>query len=228
MIAHHHPHAGPRARVDGGRGPARLLDAERGAGLVELALVASLLCLLIAGAFDYGFAWRSGLAANEAARTGARVGSGQSLSRGADYYALSGLRASLVSSGEDSRLVKVVIFKSTSANGKVPTSCTNDVPSGTCNVLNRTQLINMEVSSFDLTISSNPAVDPTGTGCLKPGEALLANWCPNARSNSQETGSDYYGVYVELRYRNQFPLLGPGTTVRRTAVMRLEPVGFGG
>jgi hypothetical protein len=187
-----------------------------------------LLCLLVAGVFDYGFAWRSGLAANEAARTGARVGSGQAVSRGADYYALNGLRASLVSSGEADRLVKVVIFKSSSANGKIPTSCTNATPSGTCNVLTKDQLMNLSASSFDLTISDNPAVAPTGSGCLKSGKALLAGWCPNVRSNSQETGADYYGVYVELRYKNQFPILGSGTTVRRTAVMRLEPVGFGG
>ena len=60
---------------------------ERGAMLVEFAFVAMFLVVLVAGTFDYGFAWRSGLAVNEGARAGARVGSGQSLSRGADYYA---------------------------------------------------------------------------------------------------------------------------------------------
>jgi Flp pilus assembly protein TadG len=195
---------------------------------VELALVAILLLTLVAGAFDYGFAWRTGLATNEAARTGARVGSSQSLSRGADFYALNGLRASLRSSKVQGDVRKVVIFKSTTANGRVPTSCTLATPSGTCNVLTGAQLEALTVASFDLTISTNPTVAPTGTGCLRSTAALRAGWCPNARSNNQDTGSDYYGVYLEVWYENKFSILGEGTLVRRTAVMRLEPTGFGG
>lgn len=204
------------------------LPTERGAVIVELAFIVVLLVTLVAGAFDYGFAWRYGLTANEAARTGARVGSGQAISRGADYYALNGLRASLDASGVTNDVVKVIIFKSTSSSGRVPSSCKQASPSGTCNVLTGAQLKALSLSSFDLTISSNPGVAPTGTGCLKAGTALRAGWCPNVRSNVQDTGSDFYGVYVELFYHNKFSILGKGTTVSRTAVMSLEPTGFGG
>lgn len=209
------------------RGVRRRAAGERGAVTVELALVAILLLTLVAGAFDYGFAWRTGLAANEAARTGARVGSGQSLSRGADYYALNGLRASLRSSDVMANVRKVVIFKSTAANGDVPVSCLAASPTGTCNVLTGAQLDALTLSSFNLTIPSGGG-SPTGTGCLTSTASLRAGWCPNARSNNQDTGSDYYGVYVELYYENKFSILGNGTTIKRTAVMRLEPTGFGG
>lgn len=222
MIRHHRP------RVLTTPTTARTRRAERGAALVELSIVAVLMLALVAGAFDYGFAWRSGLTANEAARAGARVGSGQATSPGADYYALNGVRSTLVASGEIDRVQKVIIFKSTTADGAVPSSCRLASPTGTCNVLTGTQLKNLTASSFTLTLSDNPSVKPTGTGCLKSSAALRAGWCPNARSNNLDTGADYYGVFVELKYMHKFAPTGSFTMVRRTAVMRLEPTSFGG
>lgn len=201
--------------------------AESGAGLVEFAFVAMILLVLVASTFDYGFAWRAGLAANEGARSGARVGSSQSLSRGADYYALNSVRATLVASGAISQVEKVVVYKSTTANGKVPSSCLLASPSGTCNVLTGAQLNALTLSSYDLTISPNPGTAPTGTGCLKAAAATRVGWCPSARSNNQDTGADYYGVYVQLKYPRKFKFPGQSITVTRYAVMRLEPVGFG-
>jgi len=211
-----------RAQVAGRR------RGERGAGLVELAFVAMLLLLLMASTFDYGFAWRAGLAVNESARAGARVGSGQALSRGADYYALNSVKASLSASGIIDNVQKVVIFKSTTADGRVPASCLTTSPTGTCNVLTGAQLKALTASSFDVVISSNPATAPTGSGCLKTTAALRAGWCPNApRSNSQDSGADYYGLYVQISYPRKFGAFGSAISVSRTAVMRLEPTGFG-
>lgn len=201
---------------------------ERGAVLLELAFIAMILLVIVAGTFDYGFAWRTGMAANEAARTGARVGSGQGISRGADYYALNGVRSALQSSGIAGDVQKVIVFKSTTTNGSVPSSCLLPSPSGSCNVLTGAQLTALSASSYDLTISSDPQVAPTGTGCLRSSAATYVGWCPNARSNNQDTGADYYGIYVEVRYRNKFKVLGESVTVKRTAIMRLEPTGFGG
>ena len=137
---------------------------ERGAGLVELALVAMLLFFLVASTFDYGFAWRAGLAVNESARAGARVGSGQAVSRGADYYALNSVKSGLTSSGIIDNVDKVVLFKATTTDGKVPSSCLPATPSGTCNVLTGAQVKALTVSSYDVTISSDPGTAPTGSG----------------------------------------------------------------
>ena len=63
---------------------------ERGAALIEFAFVCMLLVTLVAGAWDYGRGWRAGLSATEAARTGARVGSGQGKFIQADFAALTG------------------------------------------------------------------------------------------------------------------------------------------
>lgn len=210
----HHPRSGQPRRSN-----------ERGVVLVEMAFVAIFLVVLVAGVFDYGLAWQSGLAINESARTGARVGSGQSTSPGADYYVLTGIRASLVSSGKIDDVERVVIFKAITADGKVPTNCTANTPSGTCNVLTQAQLKAITNNSFTFTNSWDPeAADsfPQGSGCLKAGSAVLAGWCPSARGNVQLT-ADYYGVWIKYRHHYQFPLLGSGVDVTRSAVMRLEP-----
>lgn len=200
---------------------------QRGAGLVEFAFISMILVVLVASTFDYGFAWRAGLAVNESARAGARVGSGQAVSPGADYYALNSLRSSLISSGVVDQVTKVVIFKSTTTDGRVPSTCLTASPTGTCNVLTGAQLQALTASSYDLTISADPAVKPTGTGCLKTSAATRVGWCPNARSNSQDTGADYYGVYIEASYPRKFTAFGSSISITRTAVMRLEPTGFG-
>jgi Flp pilus assembly protein TadG len=205
----------------------RRAERERGATLVEFAFVAMFLLVLVAGTFDYGFAWRMGLAVNEAARAGARVGSGQAVSRGADYYALNSVRSALTASGAIDQVQKVVIFKSTTADGVVPSTCLLASPSGSCNVLTGAQLKALTASSYDLTISTDPTVAPTGSGCLKSSAAQRVGWCPSARSNDQDAGSDYYGVYVEAAYPRKFTSFGGSITVTRTAVMRLEPTGFG-
>ncbi|MGN6693420.1 MAG: hypothetical protein ACTHN0_04525, partial [Aquihabitans sp.] len=61
--------------------------------------------------------------------------------------------------------------------------------------------------------------------------AMRNAWCPNSttnpRSNNQDAGSDYYGVYVSMSYPRKFGAFGSSITVSRTAVMRLEPTGFG-
>jgi hypothetical protein len=137
------------------------------------------------------------------------------------------VRSTLVASGVIDQVQKIVVFKSTTADGRVPSSCIAATPSGTCNVLTGAQLKALTLSSFNLVISTDSSVAPTGTGCLNTNAATLVGWCPNNRSNNQDTGSDYYGVYIELKYPRKFPVFGRSITVTRTAVMRLEPVGFG-
>jgi Flp pilus assembly protein TadG len=211
-VAHHR-----RAR------PSSTRSDERGAVLVEMAFIAGLLLLLVAGTFDYGFAWRSGLAATEASRTGARVGSSQSVSPAADFYALNGVRSALNASGKIGSVERVVIYRSQTADGEIPASCKAASPTGACNVLTGAQLNALTAASYNVTIPADPAVAPTGTGCLRSSAALHAGWCPNTRNNIQASGPDYYGVYVKLRYDHQFPFVGSATTVERTSVMRLEP-----
>lgn len=184
---------------------------ERGAVLVEMSIVAVFLLTLIAGAYDYGQAWRSSLVVNEAARTGARVGSAQGPNRGADFYALSGLKSALASGGGLEDLQRVVVFRAT-ASGKVPEACKTGSTSA-CQVITGT--------AFRTNWETQPVNSATTTtGCLVI--ASSKNWCPTGRDNRQEF-AEYYGVWVKTRHDHDFTVFGSGTDVTRTATMRLEP-----
>ena len=182
--------------------------------MVEFALVALLLFTLSAGAYDYGQAWRTGLVVNEAARTGARVGSAGGSDLAADFNALSGLKASLKSSGKLDDVVRVIVFQSSAADGSGarPSTCKGAAPTG-CQVI--------EGAAFRTDWETLSVVDATGpTGCLK--KAVVTAWCPTTRDNNQAV-AQYYGVSVQLRHNFLFPIMGSGTDVERTAIMRLEP-----
>lgn len=196
---------------------------QEGMALVELAFVSLILLGLLAAVFDLGFGWQSSLAVNEAARTGARVGSGQANSAGADYYALTGVKASLATAGKLAGVERVVVFRAApGSRGRVPSSCLSATPSGTCNVMTGAQFRALAFSSFELTRATADS-EPTGTGCLRSNAARLRNWCPTARERRQSVGGDLYGVYVEYRHQNMFPVTGTSRVIKRTAVMRLEP-----
>ena len=202
IIGHHHravtsPREGRHAR-------------QRGAALVEFAIVAMFLVTISAGAFDYGMAWRVGLATNESARTGARVGSALGTNYLADWYALSGARAALQNSGRLKDVQRVVIYRSDTVTGEVPAACTTaTTTTEKCNILTGNQFRALQQSNVNTT-----------TGCITT--ATVANWCPSSRNNVQLT-AEYYGVWIQNYYRNQFRMISSGTTINRDAVMRLEP-----
>lgn len=187
-------------------------DGERGAVLVEFAFVGLILLTLLAAGFDYGMAWRTGLAANEGVRAGARVGSGQGKELTSDYSLLSSMRAALQSSGVLDDVERVVVFESATSAGRVPSGCVTGSGSGQeCNILTGAQF---------RAFPSNPATATDSHGCITP--ATTSRWCPDERIDVQLT-ADYLGVWVRIRHDYMFPVMGDSTTVDRTAVMRIEP-----
>lgn len=181
--------------------------------LIEFALVAMILLALLAGAFDYGRAWRVGLATNEAARTGARVGSGQGDRHNADFSLLSGMKSALDSSGQLDNVTRVVLFKSQSDDGRVPSSCvTGNGGTNLCNILTGAQFRALPATVGGSTL--------TATGCIN--NSTTKRYCPTTRNNLQ-VGADYLGVWVQVRYDFMFPVLRESQLVERTVVMRLEP-----
>lgn len=206
-----HVATSPAARRLGAR-PRR---DERGSALVELAVVALFIFSLSAAAFDYGSAWRASLAVNEAARTAARVGSAAGPTRAADYNALSGAKSALASSGRLDDVTRVVVFRSTALDGKVPSACKTGI-STSCHILTGAQ--------FRSNWQSQSVTDATDAdGCLKI--ATSKGWCPLATTprNNVQTSAEYYGVWIQLRHQFDFPIVGAGQTIERTTTMRLEP-----
>lgn len=197
-LAHHRPRFAPGRERH-----------ERGAVLVEFATVALFLVVLLAGAFDFGMAWKTGLAVTEAARAGARVGSSSGKTTTADRDLLLSVRSALASSGMLEEVQRVVVYNATTSNA-VPTGCkTGTGTSLACDALTGQQL-------RDLTTTS--ALD--GNGCIS--SSARKGYCPTARNNVQLT-AHYIGVWVQVDYEYEFGLLGSTKKIERTAIMRIEP-----
>lgn len=90
---------------------------ERGAAVVEMAMVLPLLILLVFGAVEYGLLFRERLtiasAANSAARTGATMGTRAE----ADFRILEALEAGLYDQVDAGVLIRVDIFKADAVTG---------------------------------------------------------------------------------------------------------------
>ncbi|MFN0092084.1 MAG: TadE/TadG family type IV pilus assembly protein [Acidimicrobiales bacterium] len=184
----------PPRRRRGGR--------DDGAAAVEFALVSLLLALLLAGLAEYGLAFNTSRTAargtSDAARLAASIGDGQY----ADYNALRSLAASV--GRTDAAVNRVIVYRTSAANGAVPATCWTASQTGVCNSYAGTALDALDMTEF-------PS-DCTGSH---------ASWCPLDRQDAYDDG-DYLGVAVEL---SRSPLFGgffAGNTIRRHAVYRLE------
>ncbi|MEY2462114.1 MAG: hypothetical protein QOH64_252 [Acidimicrobiaceae bacterium] len=182
---------------------------DRGAVLVEFALVFTFLCTLVFGVVEFGMAWQDRLTVETATRSGVRVGSNLGQNLQADYNLLLGVKSALTDVGM-SNVVYVVVYKSTAINGVVPPTCTTGTSQSTatvkCNVYTGAQLTSLASSQFGGTSGK-----------------LDASWPPLSRQNVQSAGPDYLGVWIKVTHPYVTKLFGNSTTIADSAVMRLEP-----
>jgi hypothetical protein len=193
--------------------PANARRGQRGAALVELAFVLPVLAVLAFGVVEFGLAWQDRLTVQTAAREGVRVGSSQGKAATADKAALLGVGAVLYDMGLQN-VDWVVVFKSTTTDGAVPTACLTPTPhsvAGSCNAYTGAQL--------------KKVVDGTAPaswfGCGVG--SLDLSWCPTARQSIQALGNDYLGVRITARHPLLTGFFGSVLTLKDHAVMRLEP-----
>jgi Flp pilus assembly protein TadG len=187
-------------------------EEERGAALVELSLMVTLLILIAFGIVEFGFAWNSKMQMETASRAGARVGSSLGSDRMADYGLIQAAAAGLTDVGI-SNVDYVVVYKATTANGAPTGSCASSPPvatSGVCNVYTGAQLTSLTPANFTGT-----------TSCT--GSSPDRFWCPTARQSVQSLGADYLGVYIRARYNTITGILASPFALGSGAVMRLEP-----
>lgn len=190
---------------------------ERGAALVEFAIVVPLLITIAMGLLDFGLAWRTSLTVSSGVRAGARVGSGMGNDRFTDHSILQALNASL----DADDVHKIVVYKSTTDDGAVPQVCKDASPGASvagCNIYDGASLA-LPRSAFEV-----GSVSASGD-YLSCGGGPDASWCPVSRYNSQVSpGPDYLGVWVDYRHdfvSGWFP--AGGLDIKDNAVMRLEP-----
>lgn len=185
---------------------------ERGAALVEIALILPLFIVLFVGAVQFGTAWLTKLQVQGGARAGARVGSSLSTTRLADYSALRGVAASLAKVGLE-RVEYVVVYKAAGPDGQPPVGCTGSSPTsqpGLCNVYTGAMLRTLDPAQFTGT---------TSCGSTAPDR----QWCPVSRQSVLSRGPDFLGVWVRTSTVSFTGAFGGPAKVTAASVMRLEP-----
>lgn len=174
-------------------------ESERGAAMVELAIMASVLLTLVFGVFETGMAWSDSQLVTQAARTGARSVSQLGINAQADSFAVQSVEAALGDLGND--MTRIVIYDAAATDGAMSAACAAASPPG----------IAGQCSIYDQT-------DFGTYGAWTDGA-----WAPSDRDNSRTTGH-YLGVAVEIDRPFITGFLG-GTsfTIVDTTVMRIEP-----
>jgi hypothetical protein len=187
---------------------------DRGAGIVEFALVAPVLILFLLGIMEYGMMYRESNQVEQGLMSAGRVAGQQSTAWTADYETLRSLSSSTNGLGR-STVKRVIIYKAP-ADGKPPAGCLAINPTGTtagvsgvCNVYNATQMMN-----------ENPFAFSNVSSCSG---LFASNWCALTR----QPQTDEIGVYVEMSYQRLTGII-PGTfTVKKWAVYDVEPFPIG-
>jgi Flp pilus assembly protein TadG len=124
-----------------------------GTGLVEFALVAPLLLVLLAGVLDYGRAIGKSAALANAARVGAQYGCASS-ARAADS---AGIQAAAVNSAPDFTGISVASARSCQCPGGGTVSC-----SGNCGAGKMLMYVQVTVTAASSAVFSYPALPFTG------------------------------------------------------------------
>lgn len=177
------------------------------------------LVLLALGIFEYGLVLRNSNVFANGLRSSARVASQSQNASNADLLTLQTLIAN-TSKMKSSVINKVVIYKSTAADGSVPAACLTASAAASrgiggtsgvyCNVYQTADLTaaNLVNANFNCTSSSSWDYD----------------WCPTSREADLTDSPDYIGVWAQITYSGITGLLpGKTMTIKDKAVSRIEP-----
>lgn len=193
---------------------------DRGAVIIEAALVTPVLLLLVVGVIEWGLAFRDHLALQSAVAGGARMAAVAGSTATADWQVLEAVERELV--GVPMAQVRaVVVFKADGPGAAVPPECkvasqlvgsTDDPLPGACNHYTAAELA---LEAMPESWGSCDATSP------------VRSYCPGGRRTSLDgDGPDYLGVYVEIDHPFVTRLPGDQLRLSATAVTKLEPTRF--
>lgn len=201
----------------------RRLGGEEGAVIVEFALMAPLLVVLMLGIVEYGSILRNETTIAGAVRNSARVAAQYKDDALSDKNTLISLNASL-GSAQRITINRVVIYRSTSTDGAPTTNCTTSItPSPTDPRGSTTDDCNVYSAAQVAGATSGGTWWATGPCSTTTWDSF---WCPNDRKASlvgAKSPPDYLGVYVSVNYTSITGLIPVTTTYTDFAVNRLEP-----
>lgn len=186
---------------------------ERGATLVEAAILLPVFFLLVFGMLEFGFAFKEYLTLANGTRDGARTASTAGNQANADYLILQAVEEA-TSAANSGALQRVVIFKATGPEDSAPSTCRDGTPqtgADACNVYGPADFALTE-AQFD---------------CAGAGTAPDSSWCPTTRKTAAVAPNgppDYIGVWIEVEYSFITGLFPQDTlTMTDETIMRIEP-----
>lgn len=185
-------------------------QSERGAALLEAAIVTPVFLLLLFSIFEMGLLFRDSLTTDNASREGARAASTRGNQADADYFILRTVEHGLEAMGLQ-RLQYVVVFKATGPDDTLPGACTVASQTGLCN--------RYTAADFFAELDDTAGND---TGNFRCG-TLDSDWCPTTRQTSLAAGTDYIGIHVQTRHDFVSGLFSGGNDLGETTILRLEP-----
>ncbi len=188
--------------------------SERGAALVEAAIVAPLFLLLIFGIFEFGFLVRNSLVLSNATADAARAAAVAGSSPESDYRVLRAFEHGIQSAGLEN-LEVLVIYHADGPNDTIPATCFElPVPlNSECNVY----------VGYDF---FRPYTDPSGNPTSDWGcgiNALDKRFCPLDRQTSVSAGPDYIGVYARFNHDYITSFFGSEQALTVNRIIRVEP-----
>jgi Flp pilus assembly protein TadG len=185
---------------------------ERGAILVEAAIVIPVIALIAFGIIEYGAAFADRNVVDTAGRAGGRAAANMAKDPYADYWALDAVASAINDLGL-TNVTRVVVFKATTTSVISPACAAGTANSGgttPCNVYPGSVLSSLSVVNYKT----------TNFGC---GAGKLDNfWCPTTRINSG-LAPDYVGIYIEALHRKITYVLPGDLTMKDTFITQLEP-----
>lgn len=201
----------------------RRAEGDRGLAMVEMAIVAPFLAMMMAGIVEYGTMWRDNQTLSSSTRAATRVVSNLGDNHLADYEGILSLNSGL-SSIDGFTLEHVLIYDASSLDGEPHPSCfsasgTPQDSNGWCNHYTGAEIATIAASLCDPSCTD---FQDTPTTCAG---SLTWAFCPQtARETSQIIGLTSVGVWVQIQ-RDYFTGIFPGNGVTMTdkTVMKVEP-----
>ena len=192
---------------------------ERGATVVEAALIAPLFFLFVFAIIEFGvFLFNTDAVANSS-RAATREGSTWAASPLADYNVLGAANKSLGSLA--ARIDAVIVFRGTSASSPVPAACVAQITTssrgvpGECNIYRQADLRTLNEANF-------------GWSDLNTVAENVGKWdesWPATRRIEEITGDvspDWVGVYVQARHKSLSGVVS-SRKIKRTSLAQIEP-----
>ncbi len=195
--------------------------SERGAALIEAAIVTPVFFALIFGIFEVGLLFRNELTTSNASQQGARAASVGGSGPQTDYLVIRSVEHGLAPI-DLQRLDVVVVFRADGPDDTVPAACLT--ASQVYDPLNPAQPACNRYTPIDFFAEYEDPVSGVDTGNFQCGTlAIDRYWCPDDREISLGAGTDYVGVYVQTRHDFISGLFGSNRTLDATTIIRLEP-----